>query len=125
MSPGAYTRAMRLPIAVLVAILAATLLPAMATAATRSCGTERALSQGAVFAIKATGTTCKTAKQVAGGWYNVQSQGESGRKVYDSKGRRWSCRITEEATGTDPGYNPYTRIRCARGKSVVRFKLRS
>jgi hypothetical protein len=96
-----------------------------AHAATRSCGTETALSRGAVFKIAATGVACVTAKSVAGGWYNVQSQGKSGRVVFDFKRRRWSCRITEHATGTDPGFIPYTSIRCARRSSVVRFKLRS
>lgn len=96
-----------------------------AQAATRSCGTETALSRGAIFKIQATGVACATAKSVAGGWYSVQSQGETGRVVFDVKARRWSCRITEAATGTDPGFNPHTSIRCVRRSSVVRFKLRS
>ncbi len=116
---------MRLPFVASAAVFALLLLPTTAPAATRSCGKEKAISGGQVFAIKATRTTCKTAKQVAGGWFNLQANGESARKVYDAKGRLWRCRVTEEATGTDPGYNPYSKVRCSRGKRVVRFKLRS
>jgi hypothetical protein len=96
-----------------------------AAAAARSCGTESHVSGGSVFRVKAQRATCRVAKQVAGGWYNVQSQGDPADQIYDRKGRRWSCRITEHATGTDPGYNPFTRVRCARQASVVRFLLRS
>ena len=91
----------------------------------RWCGTERALSNGSVFAVKAKRVRCNVALDVAGRWYYVQSHGSSARQVYDRQGRRWSCRITEHATGTDPGYNPHTRVRCARRLKVVRFKLRS
>src|SRR5688572_27026556 len=106
-------------------ILLGSALPPTASAAARACGAEWAMSDGRLFRIKATRTTCRTAKQVAGGWYNVQSHGGDARKIYDAKGRRWRCRVTEEATGTDPGYNPYTRVRCTRERKLIRFKLRS
>lgn len=114
------------PVLVLV-VLALTALPATASAA-KSCGVERAISEGRVFKVKAVRAKCKTAKDVAGGWYNVTSAGKSGKVVYDNHRpvrRRWGCRITERATGTDPGYTPYTSVRCSRKKKVVTFKLRS
>ena len=96
-----------------------------ALAAPRSCGVETALSQGRIFTVKATRTKCETAKAVTGGWFNLQAHGASAKRVYDGRGRRWACRVTEEATGTDPGYNPYTHVRCSRKRSGVRFLLRS
>ena len=110
---------------VVVALVVALVVPTAASAATRSCGVERALSSGAIFRVKATNTSCKTARQVAGGWWNVTSHGHSGQVVYDGDGRRWRCRVTERATGTDPGYIPYTSVRCTRRKAVVQFKQRS
>jgi hypothetical protein len=97
---------------------------APASAAT-GCGTERRLSDGRVFRVKAHHANCRTAKDVAGGWFHVQSTGGSGRKVYDRQARLWRCRIVRKATGTDPGYNPYTVVRCTRGSKIVSFKLRS
>ena len=96
-----------------------------ASAAERFCGQERAISHGAVFKVRATETTCRKAKQIAGSWYFVVSNGDSGKYIYDRKGRRWRCRVTREATGTDPGYNPYTHVRCTRGERIIRFKVRS
>jgi hypothetical protein len=109
----------------LFALTTSVLLATQASAAPRSCGTETRISRGAVFAIEATRARCPVARTVAGGWYNVQAHGDSARWIYDRKGRRWFCRITRRATGTDPGYNPYTHVRCGRKLSIVRFKLRS
>ena len=95
------------------------------TRGSASCGTERKYSAGAVFAITGAGVPCKSAKDVAGRWYDAQAEGDSGKKILDAKGRLWRCRITRRATGTDPGFNPYTSVRCARSSAVVRFKLRS
>jgi hypothetical protein len=106
-------------------LITAAILPSPAAAATRKCGTEGAASHGRVFAVQATNTTCRTAKNVAGGWFNVQSHDGTAPSVYDTSGNRWRCRVTEEATGTDPGYNPYTKVRCVRRSKVARFKLRS
>lgn len=96
-----------------------------AEAATQPCGTEKALSHGQVFLVRASNVSCATAKSVAGGWFNVQAQRGSAPSVFDSKQRRWACRIVEAATGTDPGFIPYTSVRCSRKTGVVRFKLRS
>lgn len=93
--------------------------------AAQSCGTEKTLSHGQVFMVRASGVSCATAKSVAGGWFNVQAQRGPAPSVFDSKQRRWTCRIVEAATGTDPGFIPYTSVRCARKTAVVRFKLRS
>jgi|tagenome__1003787_1003787.scaffolds.fasta_scaffold20075504_2 hypothetical protein len=120
-------RTIRLPRLLAVALAAGlTMLVSLADADARvSCGTETALSSGQIFRIVAGGVGCTTAKAVAGGWFNVQSQGKSGRTVFDQRQKRWSCRVTERATGTDPGFIPFTSVRCTRGSAVVRFKLRS
>jgi hypothetical protein len=109
------------PAALAVALVA----PSSAAAKTTTCGPERALSGGAVFMVRATNTACSTAKGVAGRWYHVQSSVGTAPTVFDAKNHRWQCRITEAATGTDPGFNPYTSVRCSRRQSIVRFKLRS
>ena len=94
---------------------------ATASPAPRRCGPENSISKGQVFDVRATRTTCRTALQVAGGWFFTGQK----HKIYDAAGRRWNCRVTEAATGTDPGYNPYTHVRCIRGDRRVRFKMRS
>jgi hypothetical protein len=92
-----------------------------------TCGTEQAKSGGQVFRIKSSGTTCRVARFVAGKWFAKQSQRGSAPRVTDQQDRSWSCRIVRRATGTDPGYYPYTDVRCGRGSrpTVVRFSLRS
>lgn len=107
----------------LLAILALAAVPSPAEAAKR-CG-EGSDEFGQVFAIRSQHASCRVARQVAFGWYNLQSHGEDASRVFDSNGREWSCRITKQATGTDPGYNPYTHVRCGRRTKRVRFKLRS
>jgi hypothetical protein len=77
-----------------------------------SCGTETAKSSGQIFRVVGGGVGCKTAKAVAGAWFDVTSHGKPGR-------------VTERATGTDPGFNPYTSVRCTRHRAVVRFQQRS
>jgi hypothetical protein len=110
----------------LAALAVAMAVPSTAAAKPKPCGVEHRLSGGVVFMIRATNTSCTTATDVAGRWYNVQSHGTGkAPTVFDVKDRRWQCRITEKATGTDPGYNPYTSVRCSRRTSIVRFKLRS
>lgn len=99
--------------------------PSFAAVKPRSCGTERTRSGGIVFRVQAVKTACPTARSVAGRWYSVQSHVSSAPVVFDAQNRRWRCRITERATGTDPGYNPYTSVQCLRRDNVVRFKLRS
>jgi hypothetical protein len=84
-----------------------------------------ALSGGIVFVVQATNTTCATVKGAARRWYNVQSHDGTGPTVFGAKSHCWRCRITEAATGTDPGYNPYTFVRYSRQDGIVRFKLRS
>jgi hypothetical protein len=129
-APHAYTPRMRPrrvgAIVPVVLLLGTVCSPPVASAAT-SCGTERALSGGRVFRVRATGANCTTAKAVAGGWFNVQNQSgeDAARTVFDQRRRRWKCRVTEEATGTDPGFIPFTSVQCTRRGSVVKFKLRS
>lgn len=109
--------------------LAATLalLLAAGPAHAATCGTEQPKSGGQVFRIKASGTTCRVARFVAGEWFAKQSKDGSASRVTDQQDRRWSCRIVRRATGTDPGYYPYTDVQCARGSrpAVVKFSLRS
>jgi hypothetical protein len=113
-------------LAALAAATALGLIVAVAAhAKTRSCGTEQARSRGAVFMIRATAVSCATAKHVAGSYYHEQSRGRSGRTILDPRGRRWTCKVTKRATGTDPGFEPYTSVRCSRLHGTVRFKLRS
>lgn len=110
----------------LMALLAAMAVPPAASAKAKTCGTERARSQGVVFMIRATGMLCATGRDVAGRWYRLQAKAGTAPTVIDSKHRRWRCRVTERSTGTEPGSKiPYTSARCVRRGSVVRFKLRS
>jgi sugar/nucleoside kinase (ribokinase family) len=90
-----------------------------------ACGTEKAISSGQIFRVVAGGVGCTTAKAVAGGWFDATLHGKSGRDVVDQRHKRWTCRVTERATGSDPGYIPFTSVRCARHRAVVRFKQRS
>lgn len=87
------------------------------TAEARSCGTTTTTGGLQAFAISASNTTCRVARQVAGAY--------NGATVRDDSGRRWRCRVTREATGTDPGYYPFTHVRCSRANKVIAFKLRS
>jgi hypothetical protein len=103
-----------------------TLICAAAPAQARvSCGTETARSSGQIFRIVGGGVNCQTAKAVAGAWFDVTSNGKSGRVIADQRRKRWTCRVTARATGTDPGFNPYTSVRCTRHRAVVRFQQRS
>lgn len=115
---------MRLLVPALLCLLVAVVLPSSASAA-RSCDPGPQVHALRLVSVTKKGTTCRTARQVAGGWINVTSSGESGREVFDAKGRRWGCRVTKPATGTDPGYNPYTHVKCTRRAAVVRFKVGS
>jgi hypothetical protein len=113
-------------LAALVAAAAVVMLTADGARAA-SCGTERSQSGLEIFRIKPSGTTCRVARSVAGAWDSKQSQGKSASRVTDVQDRHWSCKIVRAATGTDPGFYPYTDVRCARGgrPMVVRFSLRS
>jgi hypothetical protein len=90
-----------------------------------SCGTETARSSGQIFRVVGGGVGCRTAKALAGAWFDATSHGKPGRVIADQHGKRWTCRVTERATGTDPGLNPYTSVRCTRHRAVVRFQQRS
>jgi hypothetical protein len=90
-----------------------------------ACGTEMARSSGQIFRIVGGGVGCRTAKALAGAWFDATSRGKPGRLVADQRGKRWACRVTQRATGTDPGFIPYTSVRCTRHRAVVRFQQRS
>ena len=97
-------------------------MPARASA--KKCGDASGVSLG-IRDIVAERENCNTARQVAKGWEFKSSQGDDPSTVFDRRGRKWSCRVTKEATGTDPGFNPYTHVRCRRQAKRVRFKLSS
>src|SRR4051812_23624492 len=107
------------------ALALAAVLGLASTAEAKSCGGQLAgpTSGLGIVQVTAVGVGCATAKNVAQGFDNISGGGAKTRvTIHDSRGRRWRCRITERATGTDPGYNPFTSVRCARSSSVVRFK---
>jgi hypothetical protein len=118
------TRRMRGGSVLLVGCLLVICMPSPAEARV-PCGTEQAVSSGQIFRVVASGVGCTTAKAVAGGWFGATSHGTSGRAVLDQRHKRWTCRVTQRATGSDPGYIPFTSVRCARHLAVVRFKQRS
>jgi len=103
-----------------------------ATAQARSCpGTITAPKSGlAIIKVKATGTSCKTAKHVAVAFDKAlmgtaHAEHRDSATVSDQQGHPWRCRITERATGTDPGSIPYTSVACKRDAARIRFKFAS
>jgi hypothetical protein len=80
----------------------------------------------AIIKVKVTGRVrCATAKSVARAFDRQVARGKDKATVHDPNGHAWRCRITQHATGTDPGYIPYTSVRCTRGERRIRFKLAS
>lgn len=73
--------------------------------------------------IRASGTGCSVARQVATR-ATSRSDGQI-RTRFTVSGRTWACRVTQRATGTDPGSVARTKIRCVAGKRVVRLELGS
>lgn len=103
--------------------LAALLLAAPAHA--QKCGNVRDTGGLQALNIVASKTTCKTAKSVA---TDYARRGTNPAR--DSLRRAWRCRVTQRATGTDPGFIPRTKVRCTRASSsgataIVRFELAS
>jgi hypothetical protein len=79
-----------------------------------------------IIKLKVTGKVkCSTARVVARRFDKQIARGKENGTVHDTAHHAWRCRITEHATGTDPGYIPYTSVRCERGKRRVKFKLAS
>ena len=110
------------------ALALAAVLGLASTAEAKSCrGQLTGPTSGlGIVQVTAVGVGCPTAKNVAQGFDNISEGGaKSKANIHDSRGRRWRCRITERATGTDPGYNPFTSVRCVRSKAVVRSKYAS
>lgn len=92
-----------------------------AAAAVTNCGTGGTAYNGlGIVNVRAIGVSCPTAERVARRWRGKD------RYTATVSGKRWQCRVTEHATGTDPGLIPRTKLRCARPTgSVVRFELAS
>ena len=114
---------LRLPHGAFVVSVLLTAAPSGAQAA--ACGIETARSGGSVTNVRTANTTCIVGRDVAGRWYSAQARGDRATRVRDRLERAWSCRITQRATGTDPGLVARTKVRCTRGKGVVSFELRS
>lgn len=86
----------------------------------KACGNAGTSTGGSglgVVNVKAAGVDCRTARLVA-----KRSNGRTAR----AGGAVWSCRITQAATGTEPGYIPRSKVSCRRGTSaLVRFEWAS
>lgn len=111
----------------LIVPLAAVLVSAIAAtpAAAASC-TKPYLITGSglgIVEIRASGTGCTVARQVAKR-ATSRTDGRVRERVTVS-GTTWRCRVTQQATGTDPGSVARTKIRCTAGKRVVRLQLAS
>lgn len=76
-----------------------------------------------IVEIRKSGVSCTVARRVAK--RAVSSQSTFVRSSFTTGGSRWRCRITQNATGTDPGLIARTKVRCTSGKRVVRFQLAS
>ena len=109
------------PVPLSAALLLVAIGAAPASAATTNCGTGGTAYDGlGIVNVRATGVSCATAERVARTWRGRD------RWTATVNQRRWSCRVTQHATGTDPGHIPRTKLRCARPTgSVVRFELAS
>ena len=84
-------------------------------------------ADGAVFHIRALGTSCGVARTVARNWYHQQQDADTASPVQDAKGRTWACRIVRYSTGTDSATSPYpyTKVHCTRKGMLIAFWLRS
>jgi hypothetical protein len=92
--------------------------------AAKHCGAAgtRAVEGLRAVRITAEGTSCKTARRVA---RNARVGAEGERVRTRIAGRRWTCVVTQAATGTDPGYIPRSKVRCRSRSAIVRFQLQS
>jgi hypothetical protein len=116
-----YPHAMRTLLALTAVTLATLAAVSPASATVTNCGSGGTAYTGlAIVNVRAVGVSCPTAERVAQRW--------RGKDRYTAvvNGKRWQCRVTQHATGTDPGFIPRTQLRCARPTgSVVRFELAS
>lgn len=106
---------------IVLGLVVVALAPSIASAqAAERCQQLRLANGTAAVEVRATGTTCTIARSVVRAW------GRNGDgRARDSRGRTWRCRTTQTATGTDPGYVERTKVRCTRGRSVIRFAVAS
>jgi hypothetical protein len=102
-----------------------------AEAEAKSCGGYRSAPNGlGVDITAAKGVRCNVAWNVAFGfdnvgWEQVSPDSDDAAIVHDRQGRKWTCRVTAWATGSDTGYQPFTKVRCKRRSKVVRFRFSS
>jgi hypothetical protein len=105
------------------AILIAIALPS--TAAAKSCS-SKGLSESAgigIVNVRATNVSCGTARTVV---KRAMPFGKAMKRSVRVAGRKYTCRTTQKATGTDPGYTSRTKVRCsASGGRIVKFWLAS
>lgn len=107
------------------ALLPASVAPASAADPVKRCGSGGTTSNG-TFAtnVRARTVSCAAARTVARR-ARLGAEGTTASTKID--GRTWRCRVTQAATGTDPGSVARTKIDCRRptGSALVRFELRS
>jgi hypothetical protein len=115
----------RLPLLALpLALPLLALAPSTAAAATGCTKPQLTTGTGlAIVGLKSTGTTCATARAVAKR-ATASKRGDI-RSTVTADGRRWRCKLVKAATGTTPGYDSRSTIRCTSGNRVVRFQLAS
>jgi hypothetical protein len=112
------------------AVAVALMFAPAAEATAKTCGSVRTAPQGLGVDITKTNVACKRAWNVAfgfdnAGWEQVSPESNDQAVIYDPQGREWTCRVTAWATGTDPGYQPFTKVRCKRPNRFVRFRFSS
>lgn len=113
------TRRLLMVVVMLLTFSATTSVGSSADAAS-SCSAVSLANGTRAVEVRAAGTSCRVARSVVAGW------GRDGDgRTRDVRGRAWRCRTVQAATGTEPGSVARTKVRCARGRSVVRFAVRS
>ncbi len=98
-------------------------LGAASAASASKCGAV--IVEGAIASnIITAKTTCTVGRAVARSYATGPFMGKK-RAVRDQLGRTWKCRVTQAATGTDPGSISRTKVRCTRSSQIVRMELRT
>jgi hypothetical protein len=104
-------------------LAAGLLAPATASASPAYCGAAGSGQAGlGVTHVRAYDVSCKAARWVA---RKTRAEGD-GITVTRVLGVAWSCRITQQATGSEPGAVLATKVTCqSPGGALVLYHLRS
>lgn len=106
---------------VLLGALAAPAFAVPGSASAAACGRAGSAGNGlGITNVRVANTTCSVGRDVAHRYGQAFA-----RHVTDKQGRSWTCKVTQKATGTDPGYIARTKVRCTRSRAVVRLELQS